>query len=152
MDPSEQNELGVVDPTDDVSAAWIFAGLLAVGAFLLWIELRATTFHLIRPAPSKSKLEIMAISNALDDYAVNHGGRYPDRLSVLLEEGPESTLGKRPGGLPLDEWGRPYLYRAPVESRDPCVYTLGRDGLPGGSDEDADLSNLMLLGYADSGL
>jgi general secretion pathway protein G len=46
-------------------------------------------------------------------------------------------------GVPLDPWGRPYLYRAPGEV-DPASYdlfSLGRDGRPGGAGEDADITS-----------
>ncbi|MGH7338727.1 MAG: type II secretion system protein GspG, partial [Myxococcota bacterium] len=44
-------------------------------------------------------------------------------------------------GLPLDPWGRPYVYRSPGE-RNPHgydLYSLGRDGRDGGTGEDTDL-------------
>ena len=45
--------------------------------------------------------------------------------------------------VPLDPWGRPYHYISPgrtnVESYD--LYTLGRDGQPGGEGEDADITS-----------
>lgn len=43
--------------------------------------------------------------------------------------------------VPLDPWGRPYLYRAPGEHGDFDLYTLGKDGSPGGTAENADISN-----------
>lgn len=43
--------------------------------------------------------------------------------------------------LPPDPWGRPYLYRAPGEhGRDYDLLSLGKDGLRGGSAENADIS------------
>src|ERR1700722_19291814 len=45
--------------------------------------------------------------------------------------------------VPLDPWGRPYVYVSPgtvnLESYD--LYTLGRDGKPGGDGEDADITS-----------
>jgi general secretion pathway protein G len=45
--------------------------------------------------------------------------------------------------LPADPWGRPYIYQAPgVESpKGYDLYTLGKDGKPGGTDEDADVTS-----------
>jgi general secretion pathway protein G len=43
--------------------------------------------------------------------------------------------------VPVDPWGRPYLYRSPGE-RNPSGYdlsSLGRDGKVGGTEEDADV-------------
>lgn len=88
----------------------------------------------------------MAISSALDDYAINNEGHYPKGLEALVtpDENGEAYLKRR--SVPLDAWSNPYLYEAPVGGRGPVVYTLGRDGLPGGSGEDEDFSNLLLLG------
>jgi general secretion pathway protein G len=45
--------------------------------------------------------------------------------------------------VPLDPYGRPYVYRSPGESN-PETYdlmSLGRDGAPGGTGEDADITS-----------
>ena len=41
----------------------------------------------------------------------------------------------------MDPWGRPYIYRSPgtVNREGYDLLTLGRDGLEGGEDEDADV-------------
>ena len=40
----------------------------------------------------------------------------------------------------LDPWGRPYLYRRPGQAGSEYdLLTFGRDGVPGGSGEDADI-------------
>jgi len=46
-------------------------------------------------------------------------------------------------GVPLDPWGRPYAYRSPGQAN-PDSYdlvSLGRDGAPGGTGEDADITS-----------
>lgn len=43
--------------------------------------------------------------------------------------------------LPLDPWGRPYLYLSPGENGEIDIYTLGADGLSGGEDQNADIGN-----------
>ena len=45
--------------------------------------------------------------------------------------------------VPLDPWGRPYHYVAPGTANPGAydLYTLGRDGTPGGTGEDADLTS-----------
>tara|TARA_A100001388_G_scaffold48653_2_gene32362 strand:- start:138 stop:575 length:438 start_codon:yes stop_codon:yes gene_type:complete len=46
--------------------------------------------------------------------------------------------------IPLDPWGREYLYQYPgTKSTKYDLYTLGADGLEGGSGEDADIGNWM---------
>jgi len=45
--------------------------------------------------------------------------------------------------IPLDPWGRPYLYKSPGDVN-PSAYDLlcyGRDGQPGGTGEDADITS-----------
>ena len=46
-------------------------------------------------------------------------------------------------GVPLDPWGRDYLYRSPGDTNSAGydLLTLGRDGRPGGEGEDADLTS-----------
>lgn len=45
--------------------------------------------------------------------------------------------------VPEDPWGRPFLYRAPSQRANHSfdLYSLGGDGQPGGSGEDADVYN-----------
>lgn len=74
-------------------------------------------------------------------------GHYP-----TSEQGLE-TLVKRPSGeakwqepylkkaLPLDPWGYSYTYKQPGEHGDYVILSYGRDGKPGGNDEEADITN-----------
>jgi len=43
--------------------------------------------------------------------------------------------------LPVDPWGRPYLYLSPGENGEFDLYSLGADGLSGGEDQNGDLGN-----------
>ena len=43
--------------------------------------------------------------------------------------------------LPIDPWGNPYLYVSPGEAHQYDIYTLGADGVRGGVDEAADITN-----------
>ena len=43
--------------------------------------------------------------------------------------------------LPLDPWGRPYLYLSPGEHGEVDLYSLGADGVSGGEDQNADVGN-----------
>lgn len=43
--------------------------------------------------------------------------------------------------VPDDPWGRPFVYKEPGEHGDFDLYTLGKDGRPGGTAEDADITN-----------
>ena len=43
--------------------------------------------------------------------------------------------------IPVDPWGNPYLYLNPGNNGEIDIYTLGRDGRPGGEGLDADIGN-----------
>ena len=43
--------------------------------------------------------------------------------------------------LPIDPWGRPYLYLSPGENSEIDLYSLGADGLSGGEGQNADIGN-----------
>ena len=43
--------------------------------------------------------------------------------------------------LPLDPWGRTYIYLSPGEEKEYDLYTLGADGLRDGEGPNSDLSN-----------
>ena len=46
--------------------------------------------------------------------------------------------------IPLDPWGREYLYEFPPrKSKKFDLYTLGADGMEGGTGEDTDIGNWM---------
>ena len=88
------------------------------------------------------RVDIHALCNAIDNYAIENAGVYPASLADLLEtpEGrPAFIKGNR---IPVDPWGAEYLYEPPVGDRNYRVSTLGRDGQEGGEGEDADVSNL----------
>ncbi len=50
--------------------------------------------------------------------------------------------------LPVDPWGRPYLYLSPAEfgDGDYDIYSLGADGVTGGEDQNADIGSWMTKG------
>jgi general secretion pathway protein G len=46
--------------------------------------------------------------------------------------------------LPKDPWGNPYQYLSPGNNGEIDIYTLGRDGRPGGDGVDTDMGNWEL--------
>jgi general secretion pathway protein G len=93
-----------------------------------------------------ARAQIDAFEKALDNYRIDTG-RYPTTAQGLeaLMVAP-SGVAKWAGpylkkGLPPDPWGRAYLYKFPGEHGEIDLLSLGRDGLPGGNGEDADISN-----------
>lgn len=90
--------------------------------------------------------DVAAIVTALNLYRLDNDV-YPrsDAGLKALVERPADARNWRKGGyldsLPVDPWGRPYLYRQPGRHGDIDVWTHGADGQPGGTGADADAGN-----------
>jgi len=98
----------------------------------------------------KVKADIMAIDSALREYAIQNSMQYPDDLSELITPDENGYTYLKQKAIPLDPWGVEYMYEPPMPGQpDPKVYTLGKDSAPGGEGENADISNLGLLGAED---
>lgn len=95
---------------------------------------------------SAALAQIEILGMALDSYRLDHD-RYPS-----TDEGLEALVSNPTGterwrgpylrrDVPLDPWGRQYLYVSPSEHRADLydLSSLGRDGMPGGEGEDADI-------------
>jgi general secretion pathway protein G len=93
-----------------------------------------------------ARAQIDALEKALDQYRLDTG-HYPATepgLAALVQRPQNEPRWAGPylrKAVPLDPWGRPYLYRVPGEKGDLDLISYGRDGAPGGSGEDADLAN-----------
>jgi general secretion pathway protein G len=93
-----------------------------------------------------AKAQIDALEKALDQYRLDTG-HYPSAelgLRALLERPLNEPKWAGPylrKEVPLDPWGKPYLYRIPGTKAEFEVISLGRDGQPGGSGEDADIGH-----------
>ncbi|MEZ5556820.1 type II secretion system major pseudopilin GspG [Haliea sp.] len=97
----------------------------------------------------KVHADFKAIETALKIYRLDNYV-YPSTeqgLEALVEA---SNLDPQPrnfkeGGylqeIPLDPWGRPYLYLSPGENGEVDIYSLGADGLSGGEGQNADIGN-----------
>jgi len=91
-----------------------------------------------------AKAQIGSFEKALDTYRLDVG-RYPtteEGMNALLVAPP--TAGAKWNGpylpkVPSDPWGRAYQYKAPGAKADFEITSLGRDGQPGGSGDDADV-------------
>jgi general secretion pathway protein G len=102
---------------------------------------------------AQSQIEIFAL--ALDSYRLDND-QYPTTQQGLdaLRNAPTATaLGADAPrtwrgpylrkAVPLDPWGHAYVYVSPgrVNPKSYDLYTLGRDGRIGGTDEDADITS-----------
>ena len=103
--------------------------------------------YLSRARTQTAKIEIQTLGQALDLYRLDmhHYPSQQEGLAALVEEPPGAEGWNGPylkqRKLPLDPWGRPYLYRMPGEHGDYDLYTLGADGAPGGTDENQDVTS-----------
>ncbi|MDE0950384.1 MAG: type II secretion system major pseudopilin GspG [Halioglobus sp.] len=97
----------------------------------------------------KAHADFKAIETALKIYRLDNFV-YPTTEQGLESLVERSTLDPEPrnfkeGGyleeLPMDPWGRPYLYLSPGERREIDLYSLGADGLSGGEGQSADVGN-----------
>ncbi|MEA2725173.1 MAG: ral secretion pathway protein [Gemmatimonadales bacterium] len=123
----------------------IVIGLLAglVGPRILGRVSEAKT------ATARTQVELIGV--ALDNYRLDNGA-YPTTeqgLAALQEkpgQEPASPNWRGPylkKATPLDPWGRPYSYTSPGE-HSPTGYdlwTMGRDGQPGGEEDNADVTS-----------
>jgi len=101
-----------------------------------------------RRGTAKSQIQILSL--ALDSYRLDNE-KFPS-----TEQGLESLRSVPPADpqpnwkgpylrqlVPLDPWGRPYVYVSPGVANPNAydLYTLGKDGKPGGDGEDADITS-----------
>lgn len=96
-----------------------------------------------------AQTQVELFGTALDSYRLDNGS-YPTTeqgLAALRERPTRAPLPTNWRGpylrkdVPLDPWGKPYLYRSPGE-RNTTGYdlsSLGRDGKVGGEGEDKDV-------------
>jgi general secretion pathway protein G len=93
-----------------------------------------------------AKAQIDALEKALETYRLDVG-RYPSSeqsLASLMVAPSGVTKWQGPylkKALPPDPWGKPYFYKQPGDHGDFDIYSYGRDGKPGGQNEDADIGN-----------
>jgi general secretion pathway protein G len=105
--------------------------------------------HLKKAKITQAKAQIKMLHEAVKQYKLDTG-EYPsssDGLNALVVEPPGVNGWDKEGYLdgareiPLDPWGKEYYYEYPGEYSTFDIYTLGRDGQPGGEEEDADIYN-----------
>ncbi|HEU4700010.1 MAG TPA: type II secretion system major pseudopilin GspG [Gemmatimonadales bacterium] len=125
--------------------------VIAVIAVLAGVVAPMVFGHVSDAKATAARAQIEIFGLALDQFRLDSDD-YPTTAQGLaaLERRPDGApqprnwrgpyLKKR---VPMDPWGRPYVYTYPVPDR-PGTYdlrTLGRDGKPGGQGEDADVAS-----------
>jgi general secretion pathway protein G len=97
---------------------------------------------------TKARADIRGYENALKFYRLDNFA-YPTAeqgLQALVSKPNDPNLKNwKPGGyidrLTKDPWGNDYLYQNPGNHGEIDIYTLGKDGRPGGEGIDADIGN-----------
>ncbi|MFP5418945.1 MAG: type II secretion system major pseudopilin GspG [Gammaproteobacteria bacterium] len=93
-----------------------------------------------------AQAQIGALEKALDQYRIDTG-HYPSNEQGLAALNAKPADEPKWAGpylkktVPNDPWGKPYLYKMPGEHGEVDIYSYGRDGAAGGSDDNADLGN-----------
>lgn len=117
-------------------------GLSVLGCFTLLAQFSRPggCRHAFTANAAVVKADLEAIQKRLADYALDHDGGFPDRLSDLLSQrsdGETYLCGRT--SEPKDPWKNCYRYTVTVDHRGYRLESLGRDDKPGGRGESADI-------------
>lgn len=92
-----------------------------------------------------ARAQMDALVKALDQYRLEVG-HYPQThqgLSALMSQPTGESRWRGPylrKEVPLDPWGSPYIYQSPgSQGQDFQLYSLGKDRMPGGDGDNADI-------------
>lgn len=105
--------------------------------------------HVGEAKETTARAQVEMLGAALDAYRL-HLGRYPtteEGLSALWQRPPSMPAGWRgpylSRAVPLDPWGRAYIYRSPgsLERGGYELLSLGADGRSGGDGEARDVTS-----------
>ena len=91
-----------------------------------------------------ARAQIESLEKALDQFRLDtrHYPTAEQGLDALMVKPANETNWAGPylkKAVPNDPWGRAYVYRVPGSKTEFDLYSLGKDGKPGGSGEDADI-------------
>lgn len=158
-----------IPPTDqkvEPKKSYVLWGVLGAAGCFMAVVVALPLVLFFMPSPhrlfmnreQRRVLEDMDwLSDAILIYQWDHESRFPESLDELVkrdakgytclyigapEEKDEQGDTSRYDGtkLPMDPWGNPYHYTPPGPNGElPELYSLGRDGKPGGSGLDEDL-------------
>jgi general secretion pathway protein G len=120
--------------------------VLAIMALLATLVLPHAMGALGKAKAGTAKTQVEQLSAALDFFKVDNG-RYPsaeEGLKALVEAPSGLSTWNGPylskPEIPLDSWKRPFVYEPQGESF--ALFSLGADGKPGGTGENADRGRL----------
>lgn len=93
-----------------------------------------------------ARAQIEALGKALDQYRLDTG-HYPTTeqgLAALMAKPANETKWDGPylkKAVPADPWGAPYQYKRPGEHGEYDLWSFGKDGQAGGTEEAADINS-----------
>jgi len=140
--PRRENGFTLIEIMAVVLIMGFLAGIVGVAVVAQIDKARVTT----------TKTQIKQLEAALTFFQMENGF-FPGTdqgLEALVQEptGGREVRNYREGGylqggvVPLDAWQSPYQYESPGQiNRDYDIWSLGADGLPGGTGVDADIGN-----------
>ena len=143
-----------MSPKNDARKGFTLIELIVVIAIIATLAavVAPTIFRNVGDAKvDAAKSQIESMSLALSSYRLDNDA-FPtteqglEALRTIPTQGDAVKGWRGPylaKAVPLDPWGRRYVYRYPgVENLSSFdLYTLGRDGKPGGDGEDADVTS-----------
>lgn len=103
--------------------------------------------YLTESKAKAARIQIESLGSALDLYFLDNG-RYPNSaegINALVQRPPSAQAWNGPylkgGAVPVDPWGKPYMYRSPGQHGAYDLSSYGADGQEGGTGVAADVTN-----------
>ena len=99
-----------------------------------------------RAETKTARAQIELFGTALDTFRLDVG-RYPtsqEGLAALMQKPSGADRWDGPylkKDLPLDPWGKPYVYKSPSDHGPYEIISYGADGVPGGTDTNSDINS-----------
>jgi general secretion pathway protein G len=93
-----------------------------------------------------ARAQLDGLGKALDQYRLDVG-HYPNTEQGLAALNARPTNEPKWDGpylqksIPTDPWGKAYIYKQPGEHSEYDLYSYGKDGQPGGSGDNIDVTN-----------
>lgn len=122
--------------------------LVIIGILGMWVGPKLIG-EIDKASITETKAQIESFETALKMYRIDNGV-YPTTAQGLLAlvQKPDSGAKKwRKGGylekgkVPKDAWGNEFVYLSPGVHGDYDITSYGKDGVPGGEDDNKDINN-----------
>jgi general secretion pathway protein G len=89
-----------------------------------------------------AKTNINSICQAITNYAIENGGKYPERIEdLIVQDASGKAYLSGYTSAPRDPWNNEFKYEPPQGTQDFKVISYGKDGAPGGEGDDADIDS-----------